>query len=197
MTGAANKAEEIFRSLDRELWVVTSATQNDRGGLLATWVSQASLNPQKPVILVGLAPNHHTTRLVRESGKLAVHLLDTDQADVAWNFCRDSGKQRDKLANIDLSSHTAYAPILARCHSFLLGRVFACVETGERSYFWADIFEAEKFSQSAPLCERQFLQGCDDEQIRTLKADKQGDIALQTKLEEEFRESIPEWLRLH
>lgn len=197
MTGAASKAEEIFRSLDRELWVVTSATQNGRGGLLATWVSQASLNPNRPVILAGLAPNHHTTRLVRESGKLAVHLLDADQTDIAWNFCRDSGKQRDKLANVELASHTDSTPILARCHSYLLGQVFACVETGERTYLWADILQAEKFSQSAPLCEKQFLQGCDDEQIRILKADKQGDIALQTTLEEEFRASIPEWLRFH
>ena len=197
MTGAASQAEEIFRRLNRELWVVTSATQNDRGGLLATWVSQASLNPQRPVILAGLAPNHFTTQLVRQSGNLAVHLLDVDQTDVAWNFCRDSGRQRDKFANIELSNTLESTPILAKCHSFLFGRVFACVETGERTYFWEDILEAEKYSPSAPLCEQQFLQGCDNEQRTVLKADKQGDIALQTTLEEEFRECIPEWLRFH
>ncbi|MBA61217.1 MAG: hypothetical protein CMJ76_02520 [Planctomycetaceae bacterium] len=192
---AAGKAEDIFRSLNRELWVVTAADSEHRGGLLATWVSQASLDPARPVILAGLAPNHYTTELVRNSGQLVVHLLNSDQSDVAWNFCRDSGRERDKLASCELETTFPDIPVLASCHSFLLGRVFACVETGERTYFWADIEQAEKYSSSAPLCEQQFLQWCDEDKKNVLKSDKLTDVQLQRDLESNFRQSIPDWLR--
>ena len=195
MTSAAGKAEQIFRILNREVWVVTSSDSERRGGLLATWVSQASLDPERPVILAGLAPNHHTTALVRSSGRLAVHLLDSDQSDVAWNFCRDSGQVRDKLEDFELENRFPYTPVLTKCHSYLLGQVFACVETGERTYFWADVVHAGKHSSRAPLCEQQFIDWCDEPRKALLKLDKSEDVELQRELEADFRRRIPDWLR--
>lgn len=189
------QAESIFRSLNREVWVVTSSTAEARGGLLATWVSQASLDPEKPVLLVGLAPNHHTTRLVQESGILAAHLLTQDQQELAWNFARDSGRTRDKLAACELAESDSGIPILQACHSILVGSVFAKVETGDRVYFWADIIEAQCHSNSSPLCEQEFIRWCDDSKKLILKEDKQGDVALQREGQSEFRQSLPSWLQ--
>ncbi|MGC6450281.1 MAG: flavin reductase family protein [Pirellulaceae bacterium] len=189
------QAESIFRSLNREVWVVTSSTAEARGGLLATWVSQASLDPEKPVLLAGLAPNHHTTRLVQESGILAAHLLTQDQQELAWNFARDSGRTRDKLAACELAESDSGIPILQACHSILVGSVFAKVETGDRVYFWADIIEAQCHSNSSPLCEQEFIRWCDDSKKLILKKDKQGDVALQREGQNEFRQSLPSWLQ--
>ena len=189
------QAESIFRSLNREVWVVTSSTAEARGGLLATWVSQASLDPEKPVLLAGLAPNHHTTRLVQESGRLAAHLLTQDQQELAWNFARDSGRTRDKLAACELAESDSGIPILQACHSILVGSVFAKVETGDRVYFWADIIEAQCHSNSSPLCEQEFIRWCDDSKKLILKKDKQGDVALQREGQNEFRQSLPSWLQ--
>lgn len=189
------QAESIFRSLNREVWVVTSSTAEARGGLLATWVSQASLDPEKPVLLAGLAPNHHTTRLVQESGILAAHLLTQDQQELAWNFARDSGRTRDKLAACALAESDSGIPILQACHSILVGSVFAKVETGDRVYFWADIIEAQCHSNSSPLCEQEFFRWCDDSRKIILKEDKHSDVALQREGQNEFRESLPGWLQ--
>ena len=191
------QAESIFRSLNREVWVVTSSTAEARGGLLATWVSQASLDPEKPVLLAGLAPNHHTTRLVQESGILAAHLLTQDQQELAWNFARDSGRTRDKLAACALAESDSGIPILQACHSILVGSVFAKVETGDRVYFWADIIEAQCHSNSSPLCEQEFIRWCDDSKKLILKKDKQGDVALQREGQNEFRQSLPSWLQFN
>lgn len=191
------QAESIFRSLNREVWVVTSSTAETRGGLLATWVSQASLDPEKPVLLAGLAPNHHTTRLVQESGILAAHLLTQDQQELAWNFARDSGRTRDKLAACELAESDSGIPILQACHSILVGSVFAKVETGDRVYFWADIIEAQCHSNSSPLCEQEFIRWCDDSKKLILEEDKQGDVALQREGQSEFRQSLPSWLQFN
>jgi len=191
------QAESIFRSLNREVWVVTSSSAEARGGLLATWVSQASLDPEKPVLLAGLAPNHHTTRLVQESGILAAHLLTQDQQELAWNFARDSGRTRDKLAACELAESDSGIPILQACHSILVGSVFAKVETGDRVYFWADIIEAQCHSNSSPLCEQEFFRWCDDSRKIILKEDKRSDVALQREGQSEFRQSPPSWLQFN
>ena len=177
--------------------MVTSSSAEARGGLLATWVSQASLDPEKPVLLAGLAPNHHTTRLVQESGILAAHLLTQDQQELAWNFARDSGRTRDKLAACELAESDSGIPILQACHSILVGSVFAKVETGDRVYFWADIIEAQCHSNSSPLCEQEFIRWCDDSKKLILKEDKQGDVALQREGQSEFRQSLPSWLQFN
>ena len=54
------KVQEVFRLVDRELWIVTAADKSRRGGLVATWVAQASLDPESPVLLIALATNHFT-----------------------------------------------------------------------------------------------------------------------------------------
>ena len=195
MTLPLQQSEEIFRSLNRELWVVTSADTSRRGGLLATWVYHASLDPEKPVILAGLAPNHHTTELVARSGRLAAHLLTSEQSELAWNFARDSGRRRDKLSGISLNTSIDDVPVLADCHSYLVGNVFARLDTGDRTYFWADITASEKHASAAPLCERQFIDWCDTQQKDVLRSDRLGDIELQRDLQQRYRQDIPEWLR--
>ena len=186
------QAESIFRSLNREVWVVTSSTAEARGGLLATWVSQASLDPEKPV-LPGLALI--ITPDWQESQILAAHLLTQDQQELAWNFARDSGRTRDKLAACALAESDSGIPILQACHSILVGSVFAKVETGDRVYFWADIIEAQCHSNSSPLCEQEFFRWCDDSRKIILKEDKHSDVALQREGQNEFRESLPSWLQ--
>lgn len=57
----AAEIEGLLRgALDREIWVVTAAAGARRGALTATWVSPVSVDPDRPMLLAGLAPNHFT-----------------------------------------------------------------------------------------------------------------------------------------
>ena len=58
------QVESIFRLVNREIWIVTAADGERRGGLAATWVSQASIDRDKPVVVIGIAPNHFTAELI-------------------------------------------------------------------------------------------------------------------------------------
>src|SRR4051794_28161309 len=79
-------ATELLRRLDRELWLVTAGSGGRRGGLIATFVSQASIVPEMPRMIVGLAQQHHTRELVEASGAFALHLLGEDQVEWVWRF---------------------------------------------------------------------------------------------------------------
>lgn len=133
--------EALLGQLDREVWIVTAAHAQRRSGLVATWVSPASIDPQRPMLLVALAPNHFTSSLVLESGWLAAHLLRADQGEVAWNFARDSGRDRDKLADLPLA-HVPYPPpVLADCLGWLVGRVVAWCDVLDRWLVWCDVVQ--------------------------------------------------------
>src|SRR5829696_10406770 len=95
---ALNQVEAALRLIDRELWIITAAHGDRRGGLLATWVSAASIDPERPILLAGIGPNHFTAELVQSNNAFAAHLLRLDQIELAWNFASGSGRDRDKLA---------------------------------------------------------------------------------------------------
>src|SRR5262245_40900351 len=134
-----DQIDTALRLLDRELWIVTAASGQQRGGLLATWVAVASIDRQRPVLVAGLAPNHFTSELVQASESFAAHLLRPEQIELAWNFARDCGRSRDKLTGLEVKTHETGSPILTDCLAWFDCRVFARHSTGDRLYFWADV----------------------------------------------------------
>ena len=98
--------DEALRLVDREIWVVTAAAGERRGGLVATWVSAASIDAKRPVLLAGLAPNHFTTELVQagnvfrwaESFEAALR-RSMEPMVVLRSECLDAGMARATAAN--------------------------------------------------------------------------------------------------
>src|SRR5438045_1414450 len=90
----------LFAALDREVWLVTAAAGGRRGGLIATFVNQASIVPDLPRVVIGLARQHHTWELVEASGAFALHLLGEEHLDLVWRFGLPSGRIVDKLADL-------------------------------------------------------------------------------------------------
>src|SRR5688500_6505121 len=99
----------------------------------------ASLDPAKPTVLVAFGPNHFTTELVLTGGAFAAHLLRSDQAGLAWNFARDGGRGRDKLADLDLRTGVTGSPVLSACLAWCECRVGARYTTGDRNFVWGDV----------------------------------------------------------
>lgn len=183
--GAAIDA--VIKLIDREVWIVTAAAGAARGGLCATWVSLASLDPERPVVMVGLAPNHYTAELVDKSGGLGLHLCRADQAALALSFALGSGRERDKLAGLNVDPGTAGAPLLADCLARLDCRTFARYETGDRTYYWADILQGEQFGGETPLREQGLLAAATPEQKRLLLQNRRDDAALLAPGHESWR----------
>jgi flavin reductase (DIM6/NTAB) family NADH-FMN oxidoreductase RutF len=187
--------DAALRLIDREIWVVTAASGGRRGGLVATWVSSASIDLERPVLMAGIAPNHFTAELIDASRAFAAHLLRPDQVELAWNFSKDSGRNRDKLAGLPVSGSTG-PPVLADCLAWLDCRVFARYDAGDRLFYWADVVAAgpaksagTKSATDLPLRERAFIRGLNDEQRRRLAQDRAADILAQRPLLDPWRKT--------
>jgi flavin reductase (DIM6/NTAB) family NADH-FMN oxidoreductase RutF len=192
---------DLSRTLNREVWVVTAAAAGRRGGLTATWVVPASLNPDPLRLLVGFGPNHFTTELVQASGQFVAHLLREDQADLAWEFARDSSRHRDKLSGLQLESYGPHrAPVLRECLACWECRVIATYSTGDRLLVWGEAVASGTPSPQAslggiwggqqPLREQAFFSSLNDEQRRVLKANREADLAELQSLHDAWRRSV-------
>ena len=174
----ANHIQSVFELVDREIWIVTAAAPGRAGGLVATWVSAASIDPQQPTMLIGLAPNHFTAELVAASGAFALHLLDPSQIELVWRFTLTSGRDTNKFAGLAYQGGTTGSPILANCLAWLDCRVIAHYDAGDRAFYWADVVAGEMRGAGIPLREKQVLAAATDEQRSALAQSRAADIAV-------------------
>jgi flavin reductase (DIM6/NTAB) family NADH-FMN oxidoreductase RutF len=172
----------VFNQLDRELWVVTAAAGARRGGLVATFVSQASLcplpGPEAPRVLVGLARQHHTWELVEASGAFALHLLGEEHLDWVWRFGLPSGRDADKLAGLSWSPAATGAPLLEGARGWLSCRVEARLDVGDRTVYVAAVLDGGMVQPGPVLTMKRLLQLAPVERLRELRANLANDSAI-------------------
>jgi flavin reductase (DIM6/NTAB) family NADH-FMN oxidoreductase RutF len=136
-----NVIADIFERLDRELWVVTAQAGSRRGGLIATFVSSASLVPDMPRLLLGLAKQHHTWELIEQSGAFALHLFGEEQLDWVWRFGLASGRGGDKLDGLAVRAGLTGSPVLTDALAWLDCRVEGRLDTGDRTVYLAEVID--------------------------------------------------------
>lgn len=182
-----SEIDSALRLLDREIWIVTAAADGRRGGLCATWVSVASIDPDRPAVVAGLAANHFTTELIRAARCFGLHLLRTDQAQLALNFAIGSGRDRDKFLGLTTKVGSTGIPLLNDCLASLACRVFSHYDTGDRRYFWADVVAGEMHGDGDPLCEQALIATASDDQRKLLSQNRREDADLLRPLHNRWR----------
>jgi flavin reductase (DIM6/NTAB) family NADH-FMN oxidoreductase RutF len=184
----ATAVATLFACLDRELWLVTAQAGGRRGGCIATFVSQASIVPELPRMLLGVARQHYTWELIEASGAFALHLFGEDRLDWVWRFGLDSGRGRDKLEGLRLEASGTAAPLLEDALGWLDCRVEARLDTGDRTVYLAEVVGCRVSGAAAPLTFRRLLQLAPPERARELKRSLQEDSVVDA-------EAIREWRR--
>jgi flavin reductase (DIM6/NTAB) family NADH-FMN oxidoreductase RutF len=154
---------EILRLLDREIWLVTSTCADQRAGLIATFVNDASIVPAMPRMVVGIAKQHKTWHVIEASKALTLHLLDEACIDLVWQFGLRSGYDIDKFANIE---GTQIPGVLA----WLECRVEDTLDTGDRSLYLVEAITGKRLKATAPLTMRRVLELASVEQVNALRA---------------------------
>lgn len=173
---AVEQAELIFNSLDPPLWLLTVQAGARRGGLIATFVQQAALAPELPRVIVGIARGHHTWELLEQADAFVLHLLEERQLEWVWRFGLHSGRDRDKLA--DMNIRTVHGqPCLRTAPAWLACRVETKLDTGDRTLYLAAVVEASRERPFTPLTANRMLQLADPQHRAAMKASRLHDGA--------------------
>lgn len=171
--------EEALQLLDPVLLAVTSQDENGRGGLIATFVSNASIVPECPRFMVGIAHQHHTWMLIENSNCCALHLFGKEHLDWAWKLGTGTGKQTDKLADFQTTQWTTGAPILTEAIAAFDCKVESRFETGDRTVYLLEVVEGHKMKNELPMKFSDLWNVADSKQRdlmqRLLNADQQID----------------------
>lgn len=184
--GSASIAQ-VFSLLDPPLWLVTSRAGPRRGGLTATLVSQASIVPDHPRVLVGLSPQHHTTHLVQRGRTFTLHLVDESHRDLVWTFGTASGHDGDKFIQGTWTDSPLGNPRLASAVAWLDCEIEQSMESGDRIFFLARVRHGERTGDGPALTLRPFLAGLTPKQQKEIGARLTRDAAIDAELIRQFQ----------
>ena len=132
---------ELLNKLTYGLYVVTSAAGEERGGMLVTWVTQASFDP--PMVAVAMQNTAHTYAVVKQSGAFALNFMADEQRKEAGRFGQEFAKVGDKLAKFPNRPGAATgSPILDDALGHLECRVKGWLAGGDHDVALAEIVGA-------------------------------------------------------
>ncbi len=190
--------DQVLRMVNREVWVVTAASNDGRrGGLVATWISQASIDVEHPMIVAGIAPNHYTRELIDSAKQFAAHLITAEQMEIIWRFGLSSGRDHDKLAGLSLRQDVPGAPVLCDCLAWILCDVVAHYDAGDRMYYFAQVFDGGRNGGAEPIRQRDLIARATPEQLRAMQTAQLADVAVLRPLHEAWLQAQEKSTRDH
>jgi flavin reductase (DIM6/NTAB) family NADH-FMN oxidoreductase RutF len=140
---------DLLNKLTYGLYVLTADSGAERGGMLVTWVMQASFDP--PMVVVAVQNTAHTTAVMKQSGAFAINFMSDEQRKQAGAFGQEYAKAGDKLAK--QAQHPGAAtgsPILDGAIGYLECRIKGWMVGGDHDVALAEIVAAE-ITHDAPL----------------------------------------------
>ncbi len=140
---------DLLNKLTYGLYVVTAEAGGERGGMLVTWVMQASFDP--PMVAVAMQNSSHTYAVIKRSGAFALNFMADEQRKQAGAFGQEHAKVGDKLGRF--AHHPGAAtgsPLLDDAIGYLECRVQGWLAGGDHDVVLAEIVDAQ-LRHDAPL----------------------------------------------
>jgi flavin reductase (DIM6/NTAB) family NADH-FMN oxidoreductase RutF len=126
-------SKPLVQATDYPLYVVTAGTKDDPSGCLAGFVTQASIDPVQFIVCV--SKKNHTFGVADRSTGLGLHLLGSDQTDIASLFGEQTGDVIDKFARVQWTQGSSGVPILSECAAWVEGQVIDRMDGGDHEAF--------------------------------------------------------------
>ncbi len=182
---------DLFRKTDREVWVVTAKSGDQRGGLVATSVSQASIVPDLPRVTVSISRQHFTWELIESAGAFCLNLLSASQQELVWHFGLQSQRDVDKFEGLPLDDVAMEgdfcAPVIADVAGWLYCRVEADLDCGDRTLYLAEVVSAGTHSNEPPLTIQSVIKQARPEKLVELHDQMTRNAAIDTRAIQAWR----------
>jgi flavin reductase (DIM6/NTAB) family NADH-FMN oxidoreductase RutF len=139
---------DLLNKLTYGLYVLTAEAGAERGGMLITWVTQASFDP--PLVAVAVQTTAHTTGVMRQSGTFALNFMPDEQRKEAGRFGQEYTKVGDKVGKFGHHPGAATgSPVLDDAIGYLECRIKGWLPGGDHDVALAEIVAAELLHDGA------------------------------------------------
>jgi flavin reductase (DIM6/NTAB) family NADH-FMN oxidoreductase RutF len=137
-----DRTYQLLRNLTSPVVAITSERDGKENGMISDSAVRASIVPTVPRVSVYVHKFNFSHDLIYQSGRFVLHLLHTGQFDLIRRLGFQSGRDRDKLAEIPHRRGTLGAPVLDECYAHFECRVANVMDTGSSTLFLGDVVDA-------------------------------------------------------
>ncbi len=140
----------VLRLISNGMYVLTSRCGDDFGAATVTWLSQASFKP--PLLIAAIRENSNVFRCLLKSRAAAVHILGSDQKDVAQKFFFPTKADAGQINGEPFRDGASGMPILSNTPAHIECRlVRAMSDFGDHALVVLDVVDVECRAMARPL----------------------------------------------
>lgn len=132
----------LLRNLTSPIVAITTIAEGRSNGMIANSAQRASLVPSLPRVSLYVSKTNFTHDLIYRGGLFGMHLLRADQWDVVRALGLRSGRDGDKLAELETVLGVTGCPLLAHAFATLECRVVNAMDAGAATFFLGDVVAA-------------------------------------------------------
>lgn len=146
---------DVMKSLDylpAAVALVSVGKGEARNAMTATRVTCVSARP--PLMAVAIAANRFTHDLIRQAQEFVINLAAADQAELAMNIGRTSGRNIDKFAEFGIKTRDAtvvHSPLIDGSAVNMECKLVNSLEIGDRTLFVGEVVALHVDDGKAPL----------------------------------------------
>ena len=133
--------QELVSTLEYPMLIVTASTETERSGCLVGFSTQASISPQRYLVLISKA--NHTCGVAARASSLVVHFLREDNHDLAELFGEETGDEVDKFTRCRWHQGPDGTPVLDGVAGWLAGPVRERFDLGDHVGHLLDVVETQ------------------------------------------------------
>jgi flavin reductase (DIM6/NTAB) family NADH-FMN oxidoreductase RutF len=142
--------QKTLRLITNGMYVLTSRHGDRLGAATVTWVSQASFKP--PLLMTAVRKNSSVFRCLMESRIAALHILGSQQKDIAQKFFSPTRGAGSELNGEPFSEGKTSAPILKNLPAYMECKVVDIRdEYGDHAIVILEVVEAMLHRPVRPL----------------------------------------------
>ncbi|MBX9719896.1 MAG: flavin reductase family protein [Candidatus Obscuribacterales bacterium] len=123
--------------LSSGVYIVTHTHDNDKEGMLATWIIQAAFEP--PMLTVSIQKERHFLSKLQKGVRFTVNAISKKNMDIFKAFARPHKEGEDRFAELKLADKKAAGAVFADALSYLDCVVKDQMEAGDHVVVLAEV----------------------------------------------------------
>jgi flavin reductase (DIM6/NTAB) family NADH-FMN oxidoreductase RutF len=132
---------DLLRNFTTPVVAITAERAGKRNGMISDAAARASIVPDVPRLMILVHKFNYTHDMIFETGRFAVHALHRAQFDLIERLGFESGRDRDKLADVPHHIGTLGCPILEDCWAWFECGVINVMDTGSSTCFLGNVVD--------------------------------------------------------
>ncbi|MCF6203343.1 MAG: flavin reductase family protein [Methylococcaceae bacterium] len=139
--------DAIFKHITQGVYVISVVKGNQKNAFTAAWVMQVSFAP--PLICFSINPEHHSYKILQESGICCISVLNNEQYIEASHFGQSICK--DKMAGFQWQKTKTGSPALADSLAYFDCKVEHYANAGDHQLVICSIVDAAILNEGNPM----------------------------------------------